>query len=82
MEIDLVPEGLDGSDDPGYERVPGQNLEITGQGAEGYPAEFPQLINEGMEGKRDCQAQELGRGPDPTPTKSLCSFCSNASHFC
>jgi hypothetical protein len=40
VEIDPVPEGLDGGDDPGRKRTPGHNLEVTAQGPEGAAAEI------------------------------------------
>ena len=36
-----VPDGLDGRDDPGRMRAPGQAFEVTGQGSEGVAAEVP-----------------------------------------
>jgi hypothetical protein len=40
VEIDPVPKGLDGGDDPGRKRAPGHNLEVTAQGPEGAAAEI------------------------------------------
>ena len=37
-----VPDGLDGRDDPGRMRAPGQAFEVTGQASEGVAAEVPQ----------------------------------------
>ena len=42
VKIDPVPEGLDGRDDAGRKRAPGQDLEVSGQGPEGAAAEVPQ----------------------------------------
>jgi SAM-dependent methyltransferase len=42
VEIDPVPEGLDGGHDPRRKRAPGHNLEISGQGPEGAAAKIAQ----------------------------------------
>jgi hypothetical protein len=40
VEIDPVPKGLDGGDDPGRKPAPGHSLEVTAQGPEGAAAEI------------------------------------------
>jgi len=42
VKINLVPKGLDGCDDTGRKRAPGQSFEVTGQGAGGAAAKMPQ----------------------------------------
>ena len=42
VEINPVPEGLDGGHDPRRKRAPGHNFEVSGQGPEGAAAEIPQ----------------------------------------
>ena len=44
MNINPIPEGLDGRDDAGRKRTPGHNLEISGQGPKGQAAEIPQQL--------------------------------------
>ena len=40
MKIEPVPKGLDGRDDAGRKRAPGQDFEVSGQGMEGAATEF------------------------------------------
>ena len=60
VEVYPVPEGLDGRDDTGRKRAPGQAFEVTGQGPEGAAAEVPQ--KPARELKED--PQHLGDGED------------------
>jgi hypothetical protein len=60
VKIDPVPKGLDGRDDAGRKRAPGQDLEVTDQGPEGAAAKIPQ--EPALELEED--PQHLGDGED------------------
>ncbi|MCX6563162.1 MAG: hypothetical protein NTU60_06105 [Candidatus Aminicenantes bacterium] len=60
VEINPVPKGLDGGDDPGRKRVPGHNLEVTAQGPEDSAAKIAEET--AIELKED--PQPLGDGED------------------
>jgi hypothetical protein len=60
MEINPVPKGLDGGDDPGRKRAPGHNLEVTAQGPEGAATEIAEET--AIELEED--PQPLGDGED------------------
>ncbi len=64
VEIDAVSEGLDGGDDSGRKRAPGQGREIPGQAPGGQAAELPQEPAVVAEE----EAEHLGDGEDdPQP---------------
>jgi hypothetical protein len=43
VEVDLLPEGLDGDDDPEDEPLAGQGFEVGHEGFNGRPAEYPRI---------------------------------------
>jgi hypothetical protein len=60
VQIDPVPEGLDGGNDSRRQRAPGHNLEVSGQGPEGAAAEIAEEPT--IELEED--PQPLGDGED------------------
>jgi hypothetical protein len=68
VEIDPVPEGLDGGDDPGRKRAPGHSLEVTAQGPEGAAAEVPQEPSRNAPRIPRRSARNDGKAPGREPS--------------